>query len=180
MGNSFALINPTSIHPQTAQGWDGSDWVGWGQRAGFKAALKQQWSWLLLRKVEGRAVRDPVLAKNSSCGHSRLIHWELRERSVSPSLPLSLPTSTPTTASKGHPRFSNACLLLSSPAPTKDSAHDGIFDPKTLGKNHTVLSVAWNTFAKAVVSLLILTLMIKAGKARKMCRGSAVLSDPIA
>ena len=52
------------------------------------------------------------------------------------------------------------------------------FDPKTLGKNHTVLSVAWNTFSKAV-SLLILTLMIKAGKARKMCKGSTVLSDPI-
>ena len=180
MGNSFALVSPTSIHPQTAQGWDGSDWEGWGEWAGSKAALKRQWNWLLLRRVEGRAVRAPVLPKNSFCDHSWLIHWEFRKRNVSLSLSLSLPTSTPPPASKGHPCFNNTCFLLSCPAPTKDSAHDGIFDPKTLGKNHTVLSVAWNTFSKAVVSLLILTLMIKAGKAKKTCKGSTVLSDPIA
>ena len=61
-----------------------------------------------------------------------------------------------------------------------ESSHDSMFDPKILGKDHTVFSVAWNDFPKAI-SLLILSLMIKAGKSfRKMYKCSIILSYSIA
>ena len=65
----------------------GLGWVGWGEWAGFKAALKQQWNWLLLRREEGRAVRDPVLPKKYFCANSWLIRWDCLSPSLFPSLP---------------------------------------------------------------------------------------------
>ena len=88
-GNSFCSSQPYFHTSADSPGVGlGSGWVGWGGWACFRAALKQQWNWLLLRREEGRAVRDPVLPKSISV---LILGWFVGSSETGMSLSLSFP-----------------------------------------------------------------------------------------